>query len=40
MKKAGTSVNKITFGKRRKGKAAKSPKKKAPKQSKYVGQGR
>jgi hypothetical protein len=40
MKKAGTSINKVTFGKRRKGKAAKTSKKKAPDQSKYRGQGR
>lgn len=31
---------KTTFGKRKKGKARKGPKKRARKQKKYVGQGR
>jgi hypothetical protein len=38
--KGGGVSNKTTFGKRKKGKACKSPKKKAPKQSVYRGQGR
>lgn len=40
MGKSLTSLNKISFGKRKKGKATKRPKKKAPKQSKYRGQGK
>ena len=38
--KSSASSHKVTFGKRKKGKAAKSKKKKAPRQSKYRGQGR
>lgn len=38
--KKGPDSRKLIFGKRRKGKATKTPKKRAPKQSKYRGQGR
>lgn len=40
MKKASSDRHKVTFGKRKKGKARKSTKKKARKVSKYRGQGR
>jgi hypothetical protein len=40
MKKQTASSNKVVFGRRKGRKARKSPKKKAPKQSKYRGQGR
>lgn len=38
--KKSLDARKVVFGKRKKGKARKSAKKKAPKQSKYRGQGR